>query len=48
MCYSANVGDSRAIMSIDSGKVIVPLSKDHKPSEINECDRIIKAGGKIY
>ena len=48
MCYCANVGDSRSIISIDGGKIVVPLSKDHKPSEINEYNRIVKAGGKVY
>ena len=48
MCYIANVGDSRAIMSGNSGKKLFPLSKDHKPSEEKERKRIVKAGGKIY
>jgi serine/threonine protein phosphatase PrpC len=45
MCYGANVGDSRAIMSIDGGKLVIPLSRDHKPSDINEYNRITKSGG---
>ena len=43
-----NVGDSRAILSADSGKSIVPLSRDHKPGEPSERKRIKKTGGKIY
>jgi serine/threonine protein phosphatase PrpC len=39
MCYCANVGDSRAVLSSDSGEVIVPLSRDHKPCEVNEYQR---------
>ena len=31
IAYIANVGDSRAFMSIDNGTKIVPLSIDHKP-----------------
>ena len=47
-CFIANVGDSRALLSAYSGKKIFPLSKDHKPSETEEKERIIKAGGQIY
>ena len=45
-CYCANLGDSRAIAC--SGSRIVPFSKDHKPSNPEEKERIEKAGGKIY
>jgi len=48
MCYVANVGDSRAIMSCERGKKIVDMSRDHKPSDENEKARIIMNGGKVY
>jgi protein phosphatase 2C family protein 2/3 len=48
VCFAANVGDSRALLSGCGGSKIYPLSKDHKPSEENERKRIIEAGGQIY
>ena len=45
MCYSANVGDSRAIISINGGQIVMPLSRDHKPSDVQEYQRIIRSGG---
>ena len=48
MCYAANVGDSRAVLSMNNGEKIVDLSDDHKPSELKEYNRIIKAGGQVY
>lgn len=48
MCYTANVGDSRAVMSMNSGEKIIDLSDDHKPSETKEYLRIINAGGQVY
>ena len=48
VCYSANLGDSRAIMSCNEGKVIQLMSMDHKPENEEEKKRIIKSGGKVY
>jgi serine/threonine protein phosphatase PrpC len=47
-CYVANVGDSRAIMSAEEGKKLFVLSRDHRPCEDNEKQRIMENGGKIY
>ena len=48
MCFVANVGDSRAILSGESGSRIFPLSRDHKPTDPHEQQRIFKAGGQVY
>ena len=48
MCYIANVGDSRAILSANGGKNIYAISKDHKPDSDTEKERIYNAGGRIY
>jgi len=48
ICYVANVGDSRAIMSCNRGTKVIDLSKDHKPSEESEKERIEKNGGRTY
>jgi protein phosphatase 2C family protein 2/3 len=48
MCYLANVGDSRAIMSVDGGEKILLLSRDHKPEAPDETKRIEENGGRIY
>ena len=48
MIFVINVGDSRAIMSIDAGSQIGVLSRDHKPDDELEKIRIQAAGGKIY
>lgn len=46
--YVINVGDSRAVMSRDCGNEIKALTKDHKPMEPTEYQRITSNGGKIY
>jgi protein phosphatase 2C family protein 2/3 len=48
MCYVANVGDCRAIMSGNYGKKLFPLSRDHKPQDPKERSRIEANGGKVY
>lgn len=48
VCYVANVGDSRAFMSIDGGSKIIQLSEDHKPESQSEQERIEGNGGKVY
>ncbi len=48
MCYVANVGDSRAVLSSDGGHKVLHLTLDHRPSEESEQKRIIEYGGKIY
>ena len=48
ICYVANLGDSRAVMSGEGGGKVYPLSKDHKPNDVAERQRIEKAGGRIY
>ena len=48
MCYIANVGDSRSVMSGEGGDKIYGLSRDHKPMDEIEYQRISAAGGKIY
>jgi len=44
----ANVGDCRSIMSASGGSEVYQLSRDHKPSDPNERDRVIDSGGQIY
>ena len=48
LCYAANVGDSRALYSINDGKNFFQISRDHKPIDPIEKDRIYKSGGSIY
>jgi protein phosphatase 2C family protein 2/3 len=47
-CYVANVGDSRAILSTDGGRYAFNLSRDHRPIDTKEQQRVFSKGGKIY
>ena len=46
--FLANLGDSRAILSTNFGTKIKQLTYDHKPNNINEFERLLKNGSKIY
>ena len=46
--YICNIGDSRALMSIENGNKFRPLTIDHKPNNPKEYERIIKSGCKVY
>jgi protein phosphatase 2C family protein 2/3 len=48
ICYMANIGDSRGIMSTQNGKKIICLTNDHKPNDEKESKRIMDNGGKVY
>lgn len=48
MCYYANLGDSRVVLSQGCGKKKVDLTQDHKPSNKDEEIRITRNGGQIY
>jgi len=43
--YCANAGDSRAVACV--GGLAVELSKDHKPEDPTELERITKAGSSV-
>lgn len=45
--YIGNVGDSRAIVSENAGKMTLNLTRDHKPEDPKEKERIERAGGKV-
>lgn len=46
--YLINVGDSRAVSSKDLGKTVAGVTRDHKPMDPDEFNRIVSNGGKIY
>ena len=46
--YIANIGDSRAIMSIGGGTKVRQLTADQKPDNIKEFEKALKNGSKIY
>ena len=48
ICYTINLGDSRALYSYNSGSKFYQLTRDHKPNDPIEKSRIYKAGGSIY
>ena len=47
-CFVINLGDSRGLYSFDSGNKLYQITRDHKPNDTIEKERIEKAGGKVY
>ena len=47
-CFVINLGDSRALYSYDSGNQLMQVTRDHKPNDPIEKERIEKAGGKVH
>jgi protein phosphatase 2C family protein 2/3 len=47
MCYIANTGDTRAILSRDQGKEVYDLSYDRKATDPEEIARIARSGGFV-
>ena len=43
-----NLGDSRGLYSLESGNKFLQITRDHKPNDPIERERIEKAGGSIY
>ena len=48
ICYIANLGDSRALYSCNDGNKFYQITRDHKPNDPIEKNRIYKSGGSIY
>ena len=46
--YLANIGDSKALLSLENGTKFRPITIEHKPNNPKEYERIVKAGGKVY
>ena len=46
--YIGNCGDCRALLSLELGEKIKPLTVDHKPNNPSEYERIIKAGASVF
>ena len=48
ICYTANLGDSRAVLMSEQCQKCYQITRDHKPSNLEEQKRILEQGGKIY
>ena len=46
--YIANIGDSRAILSLNGGAKVKQLTTDHKPDNPKEFERAMKNKSKVY
>eukprot|EP00828_Plagiopyla_frontata_P026870 TRINITY_DN35027_c0_g1_i1.p1 TRINITY_DN35027_c0_g1~~TRINITY_DN35027_c0_g1_i1.p1 ORF type:complete len:154 (-),score=23.93 TRINITY_DN35027_c0_g1_i1:90-551(-) len=48
ICYIANLGNSKAIISMDDGKQYQIMTNDHSTKNQTEIQRILANGGQLY
>jgi len=48
ICYCANIGDSRALLSQSNSSKVHQITKDHRPQESSERIRLITNGAYIF
>ena len=48
ICYTANIGDSRALLSQMNSTKINQITKDHRPNQNEERYRLVTSGAYIY
>ena len=48
LIYAINLGDSRALLSAESGQRLRQITRDHKPNDPIEKARIEKSGAQVY
>ena len=46
--YAVNLGDSRALLSSNSGQTLLQITRDHKPDDPIEKERVENAGAKVF
>ena len=46
--YAINLGDSRALLSSNSGQTLIQITRDHKPNDPIEKKRIENTGANVY
>jgi protein phosphatase 2C family protein 2/3 len=47
-CVAGNLGDAVAVLSVDEGRKVVNLSKEHKTFDESEVKRIEEKGGSLF
>lgn len=48
ICYCANIGDSRALLSQQNSTKVNQITKDHRPYQNEERIRLITSGAYIF
>ncbi|CDW75013.1 protein phosphatase 2c containing protein [Stylonychia lemnae] len=48
VCYIGQIGDGRCVVSKDLSQNIMQVTRDHKPNDPIEKERIVSNGGSVY